>query len=167
LQVLGVPLVPHTHTHPSKRLAHPRSPIPPLSTLTSRATHAHPTSPRSTGFCATWDCISSSSSSAVWDLGPAAPRRDGVHERAVVCRRASSPCPNKLFDAAAESADGLVDRRGIRLEWWVCGGLWAGEPDSEARLRRGLDFAVREWWVFERPQRQLGLNVDPSSPSFN
>ena len=34
-----------------------------LSTLTSRATHAHPTSPRSTGFCAIWDCISSSSSS--------------------------------------------------------------------------------------------------------
>jgi len=30
-------------------------------TLTSRATHAHPTSPRSTGFCAIWDCISSSS----------------------------------------------------------------------------------------------------------
>ena len=54
----------HTHTHPrsaSKRLAHPRSPIPPLSALTSRATHAHPTSPRSTGFCAIWDCISSSS----------------------------------------------------------------------------------------------------------
>ena len=56
----------HTHTHPPKRLrlAHPRSPIPPLSTLTSRATHAHPTSPRSTGFCARWDCISSSSSSS-------------------------------------------------------------------------------------------------------
>ena len=53
----------HTHTHPPKRLAHPRSPIPPLSTLTSRATHAHPTSPRSTGFCAIRDCISSSSSS--------------------------------------------------------------------------------------------------------
>jgi len=52
----------HTHTHPPKRLAHPRSPIPPLSTLTSRATHAHPTSPRSTGFCAIWGCISSSSS---------------------------------------------------------------------------------------------------------
>ena len=34
-----------------------------FSTLTSRATHAHPTSPRSTGFCAVWDCISSSSSS--------------------------------------------------------------------------------------------------------
>ena len=33
------------------------------ATLTSRATHAHPTSPRSTGFCAIWDCISSSSSS--------------------------------------------------------------------------------------------------------
>ena len=44
-------------------LAHPRSPIHPLSTLTSRATHAHPTSPRSTGFCAIWGCISSSSSS--------------------------------------------------------------------------------------------------------
>ena len=51
----------HNHTHPPKRLAHPRSPIPPLSTLTSRATHAHPTSLRSTGFCAIWDCISSSS----------------------------------------------------------------------------------------------------------
>ena len=51
----------HTHTHPPKRLAHPRSPIPPLSALTSRATHAHPTSPRSTGFGAIWDCISSSS----------------------------------------------------------------------------------------------------------
>ena len=51
----------HTHTHPPKRLAHPRSPIPPLSTLTSRATHAHPTSPRSTGFCAIWGCTSSSS----------------------------------------------------------------------------------------------------------
>jgi len=50
----------HTHTHPPKRLAHPRSPIPPLSALTSRATHAHPTSPRSTGFCAIWGCISSS-----------------------------------------------------------------------------------------------------------
>ena len=33
-----------------------------LSTLTSRATHAHPTSPRSTGFCAIWGCISSSCS---------------------------------------------------------------------------------------------------------
>jgi len=38
-------------------------PVPPLSTLTSRAAHARPTSPRSTGFCAIWDCISSSSSS--------------------------------------------------------------------------------------------------------
>ena len=53
-----------TPTHPHKRLAHPRSPIALLSTLTSRATHAHPTSPRSTGFCAIWDCISSSSSSS-------------------------------------------------------------------------------------------------------
>ena len=50
-----------TSPHPHKRLAHPRSPIPPLSTLTSRAAHAHPTSPRSTGFCAIWGCISSSS----------------------------------------------------------------------------------------------------------
>ena len=31
--------------------------MPPLSKLTSRATHAHPTSPRSTGFCAIRDCI--------------------------------------------------------------------------------------------------------------
>ena len=54
----------NTHTHPPERLAHPRSPIPPLSTLTSRATHAHPTSPRSTGFCAIWGCVSSSSSSS-------------------------------------------------------------------------------------------------------
>jgi len=54
----------HTHIYPPKRLAHPRSPIPHLSTLTSRATHARPTSPRSTGFCAIWGCISSSSSSA-------------------------------------------------------------------------------------------------------
>ena len=52
----------HTHTQPPRRLAHPRSPIPPLSTLTSRATQAHPTSPRSIGFCAIWGCISSSSS---------------------------------------------------------------------------------------------------------
>ena len=35
----------------------------PVPTLTSRATHAHPTSPRSTGFCAILDCIRSSSSS--------------------------------------------------------------------------------------------------------
>ena len=34
---------------------------------------------------------------AVWDLGPAAPRRDGAHERVVVCRRASALCPHKLF----------------------------------------------------------------------
>ena len=32
----------HTHTHSPKSLAHPRSPIPPLSTLTARATHARP-----------------------------------------------------------------------------------------------------------------------------
>ena len=55
----------HTYTHPPKRLAYPRLPIPPLSKLTSRATHAHPTSPRSNGFCAIWDCISSSSSSQI------------------------------------------------------------------------------------------------------
>ena len=32
----------HTHTHSPKRLAHPRSPMPPLSALTARATHALP-----------------------------------------------------------------------------------------------------------------------------
>jgi len=31
---------------------------------------------------------------AVWDLGPAAPRRDGVHERVVVCCRASTLFPS-------------------------------------------------------------------------
>jgi len=73
----------HTHTHPPKPLAHPRPPIPPLSALTSRATHAHPTSPRSTGFCAIWGCISSSSSSSKrsktrgrdHNAGPSQPRR--------------------------------------------------------------------------------------------
>ena len=45
-------------------------------------------------------------------LGPAAPRRDGVHERVVVYRRASTLCPQKLLDAAAESVDELFDRRG-------------------------------------------------------
>ena len=35
----------HTHTHLPRRLAHPRSPIPPLSTLTARATHARPLHP--------------------------------------------------------------------------------------------------------------------------
>ena len=42
--------------------------------LTSRATHAHPTSPRSTGFCDIWDCISSSSSS---EKGSNSPERFG------------------------------------------------------------------------------------------
>ena len=37
--------------------------------LTSRATHAHPTSPRSTGFCAIWDCISSSLRAHLRNLG--------------------------------------------------------------------------------------------------
>ena len=41
----------HTHTHLPKRLAHPRSPMPPLSTLTARANARAPTSPRSTGLC--------------------------------------------------------------------------------------------------------------------
>jgi len=39
-----------------------------LDTNLTRNTHAHPTSPRSTGFCAIWDCISSSSSSIAHDL---------------------------------------------------------------------------------------------------
>ena len=71
--------------HPPKRLAHPRSPIPPLSALTSRATHAHPTSPRSTGFCAIWGCISSSSPGTsparpAWTTrsGPARTQRGGA-----------------------------------------------------------------------------------------
>ena len=35
----------HTHTHSPKRLAHPRSPMPSLSALTARATHARPLLP--------------------------------------------------------------------------------------------------------------------------
>jgi hypothetical protein len=35
----------HTQALSPKRLAHPRSPIPPLSTLTARATHARPLHP--------------------------------------------------------------------------------------------------------------------------
>ena len=35
----------HTHTHSPRRLSHPRSPMPPLSTLTARATHARPLLP--------------------------------------------------------------------------------------------------------------------------
>jgi len=68
------PLTPQTQTRPN-RLHTPNPPptqapcTPALahtsSLDTSRATHAHPTSPRSTGFCAIWDCISSSSSSEI------------------------------------------------------------------------------------------------------
>ena len=32
----------HTHTYSPKRLAHPRSPMPPLSALTTRAAHVRP-----------------------------------------------------------------------------------------------------------------------------
>jgi len=63
----------HTHNHP-------RSPIPPLATLTSRATHAHPTSPRSTGFSAIWDCTSSSSSSINHQLGGVSARHPGLNQ---------------------------------------------------------------------------------------
>jgi len=47
--------------------------------LTSRATHAHPTSPRSTGFCAIWDCISSSSSSQQRTAAHIAQQRTAAH----------------------------------------------------------------------------------------
>jgi len=47
-----------------------------------RATHAHPTSPRSTGLCAIWDCISSSSSSP---LGQGAPPRRAAKGRCSCC----------------------------------------------------------------------------------
>ena len=54
----------HTHTHPPKRLPHPRSPMPPLSTLAARATRARPLLPAAfTGFCAIWFRVGSSSSS--------------------------------------------------------------------------------------------------------
>ena len=55
----------HNHTQSPRRRAHPRSPMPPLLTLTARATHARPLAiTRSIGFCAIWGCISSSSSSS-------------------------------------------------------------------------------------------------------
>ena len=44
-------IIPKTRRKPKVTHFH-ISPMPPLSALTSRATHAHPTSPRSTGFCA-------------------------------------------------------------------------------------------------------------------
>jgi hypothetical protein len=50
--------------HSPKRLAQPRSPIPPLSTPTAHATHARPLSLLSVVFCAIWGCVSSSSSSS-------------------------------------------------------------------------------------------------------
>ena len=61
-------------------------PIAPLSqrvasALTSRATHAHPTSPRSTGFCAIWGCISSSSSSSGGGGGGVASRARATHRQ--------------------------------------------------------------------------------------
>jgi len=66
---------------------------PPLSTLTSRATHAHPTSAHSTGFCAIWDCISSSSSSnkrpaRLWS--PPAALHQGGHGLALGARKPAS-----------------------------------------------------------------------------
>jgi len=78
---------------------HPRSPIPPLLTLTSRATHAHPTSPRSTGFCAIWGCISSSSSSNSTLPGPptSTPRHVAAAALAAPGRDAASPrAPRRL-----------------------------------------------------------------------
>jgi len=66
------------------------SPIPPLSTLTSRATHAHPTSPRSTGFCDIWDCISSSSSSSS-HIGVYFALSDGLSNRVNLTRHLTLP----------------------------------------------------------------------------
>ena len=52
----------HTHTHSPKHLAHPRSPMPPLSTLTARATHARPLLPAALASVPYEFVISSSSS---------------------------------------------------------------------------------------------------------
>ena len=80
--------------------------IAPLSTLTSRATHAHPTSPRSTGFCAIWGCISSSSSSSSSSRDSNTGRgRVVLESSAVPCldrqeprRGAPAPGPRKNLD---------------------------------------------------------------------
>ena len=126
----------HTHTHPPKRLAHPRSPIPPLSTLTSRATHAHPTSPRGTGFCVIWDCTTSSSSST-----PANKRAKDLHVTLSHSSVGAGGFPNsqklpvsffKIYDTKLHSTPS------IKLSPWVIPALISASPSHHSRSSSDL-----------------------------
>ena len=85
---------------------------------------------------------------SVWDLGPAAPRRDGAHERVVVCRRASALCPTiflMLLPKASTNlpgAEAIFDLSGRSVEdmghvsstpWRICAAAW------NSSLEIGLD----------------------------
>jgi len=129
----------HTYTHPPKRLAHPRSPMPPLSALTSRATHAHPTSPRSTGFCAIWNCISSSSSSVVgcWVLGVRCLRprargadRGAAHHRGRSWHQAGG---RRYRDGPRQGLRGYVGRDGRKVQHDALRGAAGGVSSRRPR----------------------------------
>jgi len=95
--------------------------MPPLSTLTSRATHAHPTSPRSIGFCAIWGCISSSSSSLNHSM---------IYRVVLSCASVASRSPLPLLCMAISSA------LGSQLRTW-----WRGSAAS----KYAAQLCDREW----------------------
>ena len=116
---------------------------PPLSTLTSRATHAHPTSPRRTGFCAILDCISSSSSS--------------------LCKRI---CPYLLFEATSlGAAPGPLVKTEARVRRfrgcknWKGGRWWCGGVVVRSNARRTKKVSpcntpsLRFFFVASKPRR--------------
>jgi len=112
--------------------------MPPLSTLTSRATHAHPTSPRITGFCAIWDFISSSSSSP----GSACPQ----------------PEPNATYVAAQlrPHLSASCTKTAAAVAWR--GGEGARRPGPEGQvLRHVLWYVLRN--VLRRVLHVLVLHV--------
>ena len=77
---------------------------------------------------------------AVWDLGPAAPHQDGVHERAVVCRRASTLCPHKFLMSLPKAstnfsiAEALFDLSGRSV--FYCGRFLDWSPRAADRRRK-------------------------------
>jgi len=56
---------------------------------------------------------------AVWDQGPAKPRRDDAHERIVVCRRASTPRPLKFFMLLPKALTNLSGAEALDLSGWL------------------------------------------------
>jgi len=85
------------HPGPACRLEHPLGPFPSKYLLnTSRIVHAHPTSPRSTGFCTIWGCISLSSSSSFVD----GLRKFGIKQVYSVSRVGVLPGPGGLLEEA-------------------------------------------------------------------